>query len=694
MKKIFPSSRFVLSSSLFLILFYFNALSQNYWERTSGPGTVVVYDFLFKDDFILIGTWIGGMYKSTDGGENWQHMENEFSYSSVYALKLLSNGNILAGTGSGIHISSDNGETWFHSALTDYLVSTITIDENGLIYIGSYYESDIYRSKDNGMSWNPLNSGISHIRSIVTKEPSTILVASGGIYRSSDKGLTWEQTLSPLKSIIDLALNQSGSISAISDYGSFYVSSDEGVTWDSVSSLNHSARSIYSSSNGDLYAGSYGVYRSINEGQTWNLLNGFQGSGLVQSIAEHENSFFAGTYFSGVFRSTDSGSNWFQSSNGLNHSIISLLEKDYVGKVYAVSLEAGLAVTSDIGENWEILGSMSGFHSFSASPNGSLFGSYGSVNMGVILRSTDSGHTWEAIYEDYEDTTVSQVNVNKDASVYAIMARKLFKSTNNGDSWFHIQVSTPDEYIQSVAFNNIGYIFIQSSSEYFRSSDNGATWEQLTSTPEGLVIFGITKTDDMYATASDSSYYSSSDYGNSWTYLSKGSGKPIRSFASNDIGYLFILEHFHNILRSTDNGISWQDINSGLDSTSINCLIITDDDYLLAGTSWGGVYRSVNKTTSVENSFTEIPNSFFLEQNYPNPFNPTTKIRYQVSAISHVSLKIYDVLGNEIAILVNEEKPAGFFEINFDAADLPSGIYFYQIRSGNFSETRKMILLK
>ena len=655
MRIIFSSYRFVVLPTLLFFLFYFNAFPQNYWERTSGPGTVTVYDFLFKDDFILIGTWHGGMYKSTNEGETWEHLENEFSSSTVSALELLSNGEILAGTSEGLYISSDNGETWFYSGFSDYLVSTIVIDELGSIYVGSVYGEDIYRSDDNGNSWTPLNSGLFAVSSIAIKDSDIILVSTNGINRTSDRGETWNQVLSPEKQITDLAINADGKFSAISNWGPFYLSSDEGVTWDSISTLNHSARKLYSSLNGDLYAGSYGVYHSIDEGQSWNLLNGFQGCGLVRAITESGNSFYAGTYFTGVFRSTDSGNYWFQSSKGINHSIVSLLSKDQNGNIYAVSVQAGLSSTTDNGENWEILSAMSTLHNLSASPNGLLFGSIGYFDAGVIFRSSDSGHTWEVIYENYEDTTVSQLIVNIDASVYAIMARKLFKSTNNGDSWFHIEVTSPNEFIYKIVINNIGYLYVQSSSGYFRSSDNGETWVELTSTPEGIDIFGISKSDEMYATTSDSGFYHSTDYGDSWNYLSKGSGEPIRSFASNDIGYLFILEHFHNILRSTDNGISWQEINSGLDSASINCLIITDDDYLLAGTSWGGVYRSVNKTTSVENSFAKMPGLFFLEQNYPNPFNPTTNIKFHISDFGFVSLKVFDVLGKEIKTLLSEK---------------------------------------
>jgi hypothetical protein len=83
-----------------------------------------------------------------------------------------------------------------------------------------------------------------------------------------------------------------------------------------------------------------------------------------------------------------------------------------------------------------------------------------------------------------------------------------------------------------------------------------------------------------------------------------------------------------------------------------------------------------------------------LFQNYPNPFNPTTKIKYQIPGLGFVTLKVYDILGNEIATLVNEEKPAGDYEVDFNGSTLTSGVYFYQLRAGDYTETKKMILLR
>jgi hypothetical protein len=103
----------------------------------------------------------------------------------------------------------------------------------------------------------------------------------------------------------------------------------------------------------------------------------------------------------------------------------------------------------------------------------------------------------------------------------------------------------------------------------------------------------------------------------------------------------------------------------------------------------------IDIVTSLENPFGFVENiEYLLEQNYPNPFNPTTTIRYLVPEIAFVTLKVYDVLGNEILTLVDEEKPVGTYEITWYAEQLPSGIYFYRLQAGSFVESKKMMLMK
>ncbi len=126
--------------------------------------------------------------------------------------------------------------------------------------------------------------------------------------------------------------------------------------------------------------------------------------------------------------------------------------------------------------------------------------------------------------------------------------------------------------------------------------------------------------------------------------------------------------------------------------------VVDNKIYVISGSSdWqtsdGAVWEYDPPVVDVEHEFIP-PTKFVLAQNYPNPFNPTTKIKYSVPQASNTTIKVFDVLGNEIETLVNEEKPVGTYELTWNAANLPSGVYFYQLKAGSFIETKKMILLK
>ncbi len=138
--------------------------------------------------------------------------------------------------------------------------------------------------------------------------------------------------------------------------------------------------------------------------------------------------------------------------------------------------------------------------------------------------------------------------------------------------------------------------------------------------------------------------------------------------------------------------------NSGISFDSQNLVEI--DSY---GNKWIGhnesglsIFRKggVILTGIKEDKLKQIPKNFALYQNYPNPFNPTTKIKYAIANREFVTLKVYDTLGREITMLVNEEKPAGKYEAEFNGKNLSSGVYFYRLQAGNFSTTKKFILLK
>ena len=108
---------------------------------------------------------------------------------------------------------------------------------------------------------------------------------------------------------------------------------------------------------------------------------------------------------------------------------------------------------------------------------------------------------------------------------------------------------------------------------------------------------------------------------------------------------------------------------------------------------WATVPPEATAPTAIE-AIDAVPKRFSLDQNYPNPFNPATRIRYALPEPASARLMIYDVLGREVSLLVDRQQAAGTYEVTFEAGDLPSGVYFYHLRAGDYSETRKMLIVK
>jgi photosystem II stability/assembly factor-like uncharacterized protein len=392
--------------------------------------------------------------------------------------------------------------------------------------------------------------------------------------------------------------------------------------------------SLTQNSKGYIFAATdSGVYRSIDNGDNWTLLNNGLPPTRIKNIAtNNDGHIFAGISSKGVFRSTDNGDTWVKINNGLPDTFINALTVNSNGDLFTTP-SGGIYRSTDNGNNWvQVYSSLhpSGFY---CSSKGDIIasGDWGtsSYPYGNLYRSTDKGDTWNLFSFGYI-TTLIPVAYNANGIIFVGVNPNLLSSSNT--------------------IANIN-----------RSEDDGVSW---------------VKTNFNYSPRANINSISINTYGD--VFIGTSSGGPGSS---------------SGVYLTSDNGENWLPINSGLTDTNIYSLLIDKNGYILAGSKEKGVFRSVNSTVGITDKG-NIIRFFMLEQNYPNPFNPNTIISYSLPSGSKVKLIVYNTLGQSIKILENSFKNAGNYSINFNASDLPSGIYFYKLEAGQFTQVKKMILLK
>ena len=319
--------------------------------------------------------------------------------------------------------------------------------------------------------------------------------------------------------------------------------------------------------------------------------------------------------------------------------------------------------------------------------------------IGGILHSTDNGMTWAEANTGLTNSMIEAFTING-SNIYAGSDGGVFLSNDGGINWTTIGLK--DTAILALAASN-NNIFVGNYSGIFRSTNGGVSWSEINSGLSNKSVISLVASDEkVFAGTNEGGIFLSTNNGTSWNEVNTGlTNTNITCLAISGSNIFAGTEN--GVFLSTNYGTNWNDISTGLINANISALAVSNE-YIYSGTAtvWfsgpigQGVWkRSLSELiTSVDYNSIQFPLDFKLSQNYPNPFNPRTTIKYSVPKISQVQIKVFDVLGNEIETLVNEEKPVNTYEITWNAANLPSGVYFYQLKAGDFIETKKMVLIK
>jgi photosystem II stability/assembly factor-like uncharacterized protein len=278
--------------------------------------------------------------------------------------------------------------------------------------------------------------------------------------------------------------------------------------------------------------------------------------------------------------------------------------------------------------------------------------------------------------------------------LYAGTFDGVFRSTNGGTLWKATNLGLPGSPVNALAANGMHLYAGTMGDGVYRSTDHGSTWFAANAQISDVMVEAMCAHDSIVLVATASAIFRSTDSGTTWVEADAGL-QSYYGLAFALQGPNIFLGTAKTIALSTNSGKTWKVIDDGLDASWIHAIAISGSS-IYAGTGRAGVWRRsmaeiIDAVAALDSS---LPVRIELHQNFPNPFNPSTTIRYGLPERSHVSLAVYNMLGQAVTQLVNGEVDAGYHEVKFDGSYLPSGVYFYRLQAGRYVETRKLCLVR
>ena len=441
-----------------------------------------------------------------------------------------------------------------------------------------------------------------------------------------------------------------------------------------------------------------------------------------------------------ILKTTDGGFNWTQISSGTIPGLEAIcFTSENIG--YAAGWQDYFIKTTDGGTTWNQINIDPNIWYFRDIEFSDANDGITSTADGTIYVTTDAGNSWTlatGLNQDIEDVCYA------DASTLYVVGgdEKISKSTDGGFTWSQIYSGTFTHLFLGVYFMDANYGMIGGEDgKVLKTTDGGLSW--LTQNAGGFALLHgvyIFNEDSSYVAGTPEEVYKTTDGGNTWIediassynvafyqvkFTSNNTGVICGSQGTILINTTYVpveLTNFSSLVdgnsvilswgtstETNNKGFSierksdkstWQEIGfaPGYGTSSQLHSYSYSDSHLSAGLYSYRLkqidYNGSSKYSNVVSVIVSIPAEFRLDQNYPNPFNPSTIISYSIPVQSFVSVKIYNITGEEITSLVNEVQTKGHHQINFNGKNFASGIYFVRMKAGNFTSTIKMNILK
>lgn len=661
------------------------------WSYNQRRGVQVVKLNPQNPNIIFAGT-SEGIFKSFDAGKNWTQVHNILMTTDIIInpidtnLVLAASGN-LASTGTGIYKSTDAGTTW--TKITSGLpaswggkVLLMYYKTNPNIVfasIGNGSSSGTYlcKSTDFGSTWNQVSTNdystyqgwYSHFVIVNDVDSSKLLFGGVDMWKSTNGGTTQSRK---------------------SDWAAWYFGvvppgGPEGPT--NYSHADHHAYTVHPTNPNIVYlANDGGVFVTTDFGETFSGRNG--GYQTQQFYKRFGSSTKDTTRAIGGLQDNatciwEGTVAWRRVLGG--DGACCAINPNNTDTMYGSSQYLAMSRSTNKGLNWSGIAPSSNLECF-VGPYALAPSNPKIIYAGAdkLFKSTTGGGNWVAmnnntVLNNDPVLTIAVSTTNPDTLYIATAPNTkrttLYKSTNGGSSFVNITGTLPDRYCMDIAVDptNSAIVYVVLSgfgtSHLYKSSNGGNLWFDI-----GSQLPDVPTT----ALAIDPQY-------------------PNLLYLGNDLG----------VYVSTDGGTSWKQWKEGLPDAAI-CMdlsISPKNRKIRVATHGNGVFerKMFDQPTEIEQE-KSIAMDFKLEQNYPNPFsakgnsafgrNQSTTINYKIPKAEFVTLKVYDLLGKEVAVLVNEEKTKGQYAVKFEALNLSSGIYYYELKAGDLRSVKKMILIK
>jgi len=683
---------------VFLLSISLQVNAQWGWHSPSPQGNAINdVAMLSRDTLICVGEF-GTILRSTNAGGSWQNQTriNESDLNKIYFID--NKTGWIAGAMGKVMKTTDAGETWFtqstSTSLTLYDVEFTSIDKGFVVGENGY----IAKTTNGGNSWQAITTTQLTLFSLQFIDSLNAWAVGDGISRTTNGGVSWvdvDQQLASYYHSVFFINNDTGWIST--NEGKIIKTTNAGVDWEII----------------------------VPDSTIWSYLK-------IQFI-DPNNGWLVS--FRNILRTSDGGITWITS---ILPDAISLRALNFVDERNGISvgINGEIYITTDGGINWEKkfkrVPFFSGNCCFFLNTEVGFIG----TDDGRILKTTNVGIEWLSIY-DNDSVSIWNIYFINDSLGWATgYPSVILRTTNGGNNWIRTYDNFWNNYISSIQFttDSIGWACNYQQGEVLYSDDGGLSWIQK-NLPVNKYFTDVlfTSLDVGYLIGEEGSVLRTSNAGITWVSKNFNTGQYVNDicFADDSTG---LAVGFQYIAKTINGGTNWEIINTNFMATSCSILdelkwwVIGENGVMMytldGGEHWDLSYQLTNHhlldmtfignngwiigypglilhtsnsgvtfIEDEENNFVQ-PKDFLLQQNYPNPFNPNTIISYQLPVTGNVTLKVYDLLGKEVATLVNEEKPSGHYEINFDASNLASGIYYYQLRAGEFVETKKMTLIK